>query len=72
MQVAVSVYRHYLIAVADLETCLRRFTRLQSLALIALLCLKSDSLDVVFFNHWMLCSPDLYRDNVALDFNTAM
>jgi len=51
MQIAVCVYRLYLIAVADPEACFRSLTRIECFSLIALLCLQRDPFDEVLRDH---------------------
>ena len=65
MEVAISVDRFDLIALAEGEADLRLFAGMQLLALIALLGLERYPLDVVLWQHGMLHGADLDMDDAV-------
>ena len=65
MEVAISVDRFDLIALAEGEADLRLFAGMQLLALIALLGLERYPLDVVLRQHGMLHGADLDMDDIV-------
>ena len=65
MEVAVGVDRLDLVALAESEADLRLFAGMQFLALVALLGVERDPLDVVLRQHGMLHRADLHMDDAV-------